>query len=189
MARFTQIAYTQRVDLIYDYLRGRQLFSRSEFAGQYTEPVLLFRRLKHLGQDEMQGQTMNGRGLLRVHELLHKHNLEILTDTHQVRVLRLSGAHVYRVGRSREVEMVLAHTSVSKYHAQIVVKEGLATLTDLHSKNGTRLNDQPIESGGHKQLKSGDEIAFGDVVVRYLEPSELYDELSQMTRARAPVPS
>lgn len=177
------------MDLIYDYLRGRQLFSRSDFAGQYTEPVLLFRRLKHLGPDEMQGQTMNGRGLLHVHELLHQHNLEILTDTHQVRVLRLTQAQPYRVGRSRELEMVLAHTSVSKFHAQIVVNDGQAILTDLYSKNGTRLNGQPLESGGHRQLKSGDEIAFGDVVVRYFEPGELYDELSQMTRARAPVPS
>lgn len=175
------------MDLIYDYLRGRQMFSRIDFVDQFAAPVLLFRRLKQLDENDMQRSTLSGRGLMSVHKLLQEANREIIAEAHQARVLRLLEGKVYRVGRSRELDLVLGDTTVSKFHAQLVCQSNVVTLTDLQSKNGTRVRGEVLSSGGSRVLQSGDDVSFGDVVVRYLSAPEFYDELTHMTRPKTPV--
>ena len=176
------------MDLIYEYLRGRQLFSRVDFVDQFASPVVLFRRLKRLDDEDLQRSTLSGRGLMTVHQLLSDANREILSETHQYRVLRLDeGGHNkgrYRVGRSRGVELMLGHSTVSKLHALIEVDAGRVMVVDAQSKNGTRLNGVTLKPGERHVLRSGDELSFGDVTARYLEPQGLYDELTLMTRPK-----
>ena len=68
------------------------------------------------------------------------------------------------LGRSRDVAVWLDSSSVSRRHARIVVAAGQATIEDLDSKNGTRVQGTRI--AGKTPLADGDEIRVG--VVRLL---------------------
>ena len=52
----------------------------------------------------------------------------------------------------------------SRRHAQIRMKDGHYTLTDLGSTNGTRLNGQTVQS---RELADGDRITIGTTVLEY----------------------
>ena len=76
------------------------------------------------------------------------------------------------VGRQPGNDIVLATTSVSRYHAQFDVTEGQVFLVDLGAVNGTFLNDQQIEPNSRVPLKAGDEIIMGDVSLVFYPPEE-----------------
>ena len=71
------------------------------------------------------------------------------------------------IGRAHGNTIHLKHRSVSKYHALIVVDEGQLHLFDLHSTNGTYVNQQLVATG---PLKPNDEIVMGEFVFRYETP-------------------
>ena len=66
-----------------------------------------------------------------------------------------------RIGRDLAAGVHLDAASVSRFHARIVVEESGASLEDLGSKNGTRLNGEPIR--GVRTLRDGDAVRLGDV--------------------------
>ncbi|HEY7515044.1 MAG TPA: FHA domain-containing protein, partial [Vicinamibacteria bacterium] len=51
--------------------------------------------------------------------------------------------------------------SVSRHHARIQVEGARVTLEDLGSKNGTRLNGEPLQSP--QELRDGDRVRLGEV--------------------------
>ena len=63
------------------------------------------------------------------------------------------------LGRGEDSLVALTEPRVSRRHAHIVVSQGLATLEDLGSRNGTYLNGRKIE--GPVTLRSGDRIGIG----------------------------
>ncbi len=66
------------------------------------------------------------------------------------------------VGRSRECDVVLADSNVSRRHAEIrPAPQGRWTISDLGSTNGVRVNGRDV-SGAHP-LAAGDHIALGTV--------------------------
>lgn len=69
---------------------------------------------------------------------------------------------VNRVGRSRDCEICLPHTTVSSRHAELAISEDGVYLRDTHSTNGTFLNGQPI---AESWLAPGHEVKFGDVIL------------------------
>jgi pSer/pThr/pTyr-binding forkhead associated (FHA) protein len=70
------------------------------------------------------------------------------------------------IGRSRECDIVLQDTNVSRRHAEIRPVGGDGwTITDLGSTNGVKVNGRAIASAA--PLSSGDEIAVGTVDVRF----------------------
>jgi DNA-binding winged helix-turn-helix (wHTH) protein len=68
----------------------------------------------------------------------------------------LDGSNV--IGRAPDAAIQCDVTGVSRHHARIVLTDGSATLEDLGSKNGTRLNNQRVTSA---PLSDGDEIRLG----------------------------
>ena len=59
-------------------------------------------------------------------------------------------------------EVPLSDTGVSHRHAKILRQpEGILTLLDLGSTNGTQLNDKEIPAGIYMPLKEGDQITLG----------------------------
>jgi hypothetical protein len=60
------------------------------------------------------------------------------------------------LGRDPGVSVRIDHSSVSRRHARILIREGSAVLEDLHSRNGT------FRAG--KRLDSPEELADGDAV-------------------------
>jgi hypothetical protein len=70
------------------------------------------------------------------------------------------------IGRSRECDIVLQDSNVSRRHAEIRPTGGDGwTITDLGSTNGVRVNGRAIHAA--TPLHAGDEIAVGTVDVRF----------------------
>jgi DNA-binding winged helix-turn-helix (wHTH) protein len=81
-------------------------------------------------------------------------------------ILLLEGGNV--VGRAPDSTVRCDVTGVSRHHARILVSEGVATLEDLGSKNGTFLQRQRITSA---RLSDGDEIRLGNATLTFrIEP-------------------
>lgn len=70
-----------------------------------------------------------------------------------------------RIGRSEDCEVQIDNLGVSRYHAEIVRKEGFDILRDLRSNNGTFVNGRRIDS---HNLNDGDEVSIGKFTIAYL---------------------
>ena len=68
------------------------------------------------------------------------------------------------LGRAADNTITLVDTYASAYHARLDQRDGEWWLTDLDSRNGTRLNDVPI--GKPVPLADGDVIAIGQMKLR-----------------------
>lgn len=80
-----------------------------------------------------------------------------LVDTLGNRFVLVEGTNT--VGRDSDQMISLPwEKSVSRRHAQIQLKKGVVSCTDLGSTNGTRLNGAPIASG---PVSPGDQLEFG----------------------------
>jgi EAL domain-containing protein (putative c-di-GMP-specific phosphodiesterase class I) len=73
----------------------------------------------------------------------------------RVRILTLP----FRIGRRKDIELVLPADSVSKTHAEIYARESGLGLRDLRSKNGTFLNGVLVEDAA---IGEGDVLHFAD---------------------------
>lgn len=69
------------------------------------------------------------------------------------------------VGRDPAAVVRISSTSVSRRHAAITVEGDSATLVDLKSKNGTRINGEPVSVP--RNLQDGGVIEFGKVQMIY----------------------
>lgn len=79
------------------------------------------------------------------------------------RMVHLPRHGMVLIGRTTEAELQLHDDSVSRRHARITVVDGEASVSDLSSYNGTRVNGERI-SGSH-ELSSGDVVSVGDVLL------------------------
>ena len=71
---------------------------------------------------------------------------------------------VTTIGRLAECDVVLEDTGASRRHAQIRLRDGQATITDLGSTNGTSLNGAQVQS---RTLADGDRITIGATLIEY----------------------
>jgi hypothetical protein len=69
------------------------------------------------------------------------------------------------VGRSRDCDVVLADSNVSRRHAEIRPAGDGWTIADLGSTNGVRVNGRAID-GAHR-LRPGDEVEIGTVATTF----------------------
>lgn len=83
----------------------------------------------------------------------------------------LTGA--LRVGRAPSNEVSLPHIDISKLHARIAFEGSQALLTDAGSANGTTVNGSKLLGTQVAQLRHGDTVGFGPVVLRYLSVAGL----------------
>jgi hypothetical protein len=68
------------------------------------------------------------------------------------------------IGRLAESDIVIGDTSASRRHAQIRTVDGVSTLTDLGSTNGTKVNGRDVQSAA---LSDGDTITIGATNIEY----------------------
>src|SRR5262245_57439736 len=68
--------------------------------------------------------------------------LVVENDTSSIFHLPRSGQVV--IGRGDDVELKLTHASVTRRHATIRVEDGVMRIADLGSRNGTRVNGEPV---------------------------------------------
>ena len=68
------------------------------------------------------------------------------------------------IGRGANVDLIIQDRLASRLHCSIEFKENEWHISDLQSRNGTLVNGQLIQNA---QLKPGDRISIGDVVMVY----------------------
>ena len=79
------------------------------------------------------------------------------------------------VGRARNKDISLRHSSVSKFHAWFEMSEaGEFFLADAGSRNGTRVNGQPLSPKELSRLAPGADIEFGRVVAVLCDAQTLW---------------
>lgn len=69
-----------------------------------------------------------------------------------------------KIGRNEDCEVTIDNLGVSRYHSEIVTKDGFYVLRDLKSNNGTFVNGKRIES---YNLNDGDEISIGKFTISF----------------------
>ena len=80
------------------------------------------------------------------------------------------------IGRSTELDMVLAEDMVSRKHAKIITQGGKVVIEDLGSTNGTFVNGEKIK---HARLKEGDRILIGTSILRLVQKADNVQELDE----------
>jgi DNA-binding NtrC family response regulator/pSer/pThr/pTyr-binding forkhead associated (FHA) protein len=108
-----------------------------------------------------EGATLTAESVESTGEGESAHLLVLEGDSSSIFPLPAAGAVL--LGRGTEADLKLRDQSASRRHARIVVADGRATVSDLDSHNGTRVNSERIE--GARSLASGDVIGIGDVTL------------------------
>src|SRR5262249_60313904 len=73
------------------------------------------------------------------------------------------------IGRDYDALVRIDGARISRRHARITVEGERVWLEDLGSRNGTRLNDQPVR--GRTPLTDGDRIGFGSFLIVFRQSS------------------
>ncbi|QJX00869.1 GGDEF domain-containing protein [Frigoriglobus tundricola] len=88
------------------------------------------------------------------------------------------------IGRVEGCDICLNEHAVSRRHACIDLVDGIYSVRDLDSTNGTRVNDQPVGSDP-RPLRDGDYLQIGNYVFRFLAggnvEAEYHEELYRRT--------
>jgi hypothetical protein len=71
------------------------------------------------------------------------------------------------IGRGADNDLVVADPLVSRHHARIVPRNGRLVLSDLASRNGTRVNGRAVLEA---VLGAGDRVELGGTIVDVLPP-------------------
>jgi diguanylate cyclase (GGDEF)-like protein len=78
------------------------------------------------------------------------------------------------IGRHMDCGICINQATVSRSHARVLRDEGSGfTITDLGSKNGTRVNDQKLSSGEPFPLRDGDFVRIGNVILKFIAEGSL----------------
>jgi hypothetical protein len=85
------------------------------------------------------------------------------------------------IGRNPDCAVWLDHATVSREHACIVIESGRATLQDLGSKNGTRVNGEAVKDS--HDLQDGDKVQFGEVAAVFRNVRSFQPTRTQATQA------
>lgn len=91
--------------------------------------------------------------------------LIIMTGKHQGKKMALKEGCKLVVGRDEGVAVRLATSEVSRRHCVIRVREGVTSVEDLGSRNGTQINDVTISE--RTALKAGDILRVGPMLFEF----------------------
>ncbi len=74
------------------------------------------------------------------------------------------------IGRSNSCDIVLAYTTVSRFHAVVAKRHGDWIVFDTNSKTGTFVGEEKVPNGSTgKTIKNGDTVVFGNAPFRFFE--------------------
>jgi EmrB/QacA subfamily drug resistance transporter len=72
------------------------------------------------------------------------------------------------IGREPECDLQVLDSEVSRLHAKVTVRDGVATIDDLHSSNGTYVDSERILAP--TALAPGDRIQIGEATIELTSP-------------------
>jgi hypothetical protein len=115
------------------------------------------------GDLDVHASLIEGAEKLQPSGPIHLPSLVVHDDSSDPRTVRLS-KEIVTIGRLPDCDVVLDDRGASRRHAQVRTRDGVSTLTDLGSTNGTRLNGATVQS---RALEDGDRITIGTTVIEY----------------------
>jgi len=68
------------------------------------------------------------------------------------------------IGRRHDCDLRIPLTSVSRRHCQLTYNKDTLKIRDLGSRNGTYLNDKPIDINGEVTVQAGDYLKIGPLI-------------------------
>jgi pSer/pThr/pTyr-binding forkhead associated (FHA) protein len=86
--------------------------------------------------------------------------LKVLSGNHAGKLIAVNHDKFF-IGRSDDCHLRPKSDSISRKHCAILRKDGRILLVDLKSRNGTIVNEKPLEPTKAKILKNGDRIQIG----------------------------
>ena len=89
------------------------------------------------------------------------------------------------IGRSNSCDIVLAYTTVSRFHAVIAKRGGKWMIFDTYSKTGTFVNGQQVRGKG--LIEDGDTLVFGNAVFRFSEHRSRKDDTDDLPISNSPL--
>jgi FHA domain len=81
------------------------------------------------------------------------------------------------LGRTQNNDVVVADTSISKFHAFFRVGPGLFEVADAGSRNGTFIGERRLDPKVMARLKPGEYVRFARLSFRLLDASDCWDWL------------
>lgn len=87
-------------------------------------------------------------------------HLKVVGGSHDGKLIAVN-LDKFLIGRSDECQLRPKSESISRRHCVLIRKEGRFLLVDLKSRNGTFVNDKPLDPSKAKILKNGDHIRVG----------------------------
>ena len=100
------------------------------------------------------------------HKTIKMASLKIIAEGRE-QELKIVGNRL-GIGRLPENDLVLIDETISRHHAELILREGVYILKDLRTRNGTWVNGERIKE---IKLKDGDEIKIGTKSLRFLSPA------------------
>lgn len=94
-------------------------------------------------------------------EGLPEAKLELIVDDRRGQSYRVAPGLTI-IGRQQDCQVVLTDAAASRRHAQVANDNGVFTLTDLGSTNGTKVNGAPVTTVA---LQPGDRITIGNTTL------------------------
>tara|TARA_R110000782_G_scaffold266977_2_gene361902 strand:- start:7023 stop:8348 length:1326 start_codon:yes stop_codon:yes gene_type:complete len=94
---------------------------------------------------------------------------------------------IWRIGRSKDNELTLNDTSLSRRHAEIHRNSnGTFDIIDMNSMNGVYVNNEKI---GKAELHEGDVVEIGDVFLHFTQLASDYslEESTVMQKTKVPI--
>ena len=89
--------------------------------------------------------------------------LWLVGEHHGRKIAHKIAASTCKVGRDPTSDLLLPSQTVSRNHAILEIEESGARLSDLGSRNGTRVNGRPVT--GTAPVRAGDRVEFGSVAL------------------------
>jgi hypothetical protein len=86
------------------------------------------------------------------------------------------------VGRTTENDVSIPEYSISKRHCSFELKDGMMTVSDCGSTNGTALNGAPLEPGASVPLCGGEQITMGRFTFVYETPAGFLEFVSGLVK-------
>ena len=79
------------------------------------------------------------------------------------------------IGRAESADLIIRDPSISAHHAEVRIDgRGVATLRDLGSKNGTKINNVRVEAAKSHIIDCGDLLTFGRLSLQFYRPKSLF---------------
>ncbi len=78
------------------------------------------------------------------------------------------------IGRfQKDTDQLKEQVNISRMHCKLEKQNGRFFLSDLHSTNGTYINQKRLEGEGKEEVKEGDVISLADIQYRFTLPAHI----------------